>query len=299
VTQAADLELGWVQGLLLERYGMAGEVTRLGGERDANFRVDSPPGAVVLKVFNAANSAEEVRFQVDLLGRLAGTGVTPTVVPALDGSDLGWVPTPDGIDRAVMMVTFVAGDPIGQVHLTPEVCRGLGEFAATLTRAMTMAPRPPEGEPFHWDLRHAALTRTLLDEVPNVDPLVAQVLDTFIEKSPRLFQALPSQTIHNDLNPDNVLVEVRATAPLFHAIDFGDAVWGPRIVDLAVLCSYLVPEDLEGQWEAVVAVISAYRQVLDLQEDEVASLYVVMLARLATAVAVPSWRAARDPANAG
>jgi len=103
--------------------------------------------------------------------------------------------------------------------------------------------------------------------------------------------------VHNDANLDNVLVDP-VTGAVTAILDFGDVVRTPRAIDLAVLASYLLPDD--GDPASVVAeVVSGWESVLPLTADERGMLPILIAGRLAQRILIASWLSRATPENAG
>jgi Ser/Thr protein kinase RdoA (MazF antagonist) len=128
--------------------------------------------------------------------------------------------------------------------------------------------------------------------------LLRSSFDTFIEDiAPRL-ELLPKQIIHNDFNPDNLLLSTSGGAPLIGVLDFGDAVIAPRVVDLAVAASYhIAAEPNVHYFDTALEVIAGYHERLSLTENEIDLLYPLIVTRVAIAISIASWRAIRFPNN--
>ena len=101
------------------------------------------------------------------------------------------------------------------------------------------------------------------------------------------FCRLRRQVIHNDVNPENVLVDA-LTSSVSGIIDFGDLVDAPLIVDVAVAGSYL--RDREDPVILLAPFVNAYQAVTPLREEELALLHLLLRVRLATTITMFYWR---------
>jgi Ser/Thr protein kinase RdoA (MazF antagonist) len=97
------------------------------------------------------------------------------------------------------------------------------------------------GRELLWDVKHNSRLRPLLKHIEDDQrrELVQRLLDKFQEKTEPLLPKLRSQVIFNDLNPDNVLI-FDGTDRVSGFIDFGDIVYSPLVVDIAVGAAYLL-----------------------------------------------------------
>lgn len=304
LTDAADpVDLVDAALIVREHYGVSATLTRLSGERDDNFRVESGRGTWMFKIAHGAEAPTVTEFQSAILTHLAGSGVSvPAVVPTVDGAADARIATGPAAGRAVRMTTFSPGVLLRNAPASPGLARRIGAALAELDSALAGFDHPGAHTELLWDVQQAHRVRELLDErrpLPRADVL-RRGLDRFLaEGAPRL-RELPGQVVHNDANPDNLLIEP-GTPPTVGFIDFGDAVWAPRIADLAVAASYHVgaPTDLvDAPLGAATDVIIGYHERSPLRPAEIGLLHDLMVARVLTAITIASWRAAMFPDNA-
>ncbi len=115
--------------ILAERFGLSGDLTPLGSERDQNFSVVTAGGErFVLKISNPAESATVLDFQAQALLHVAqqAPGMpVPHIVPAKDGRPLVRIETPAG----PCMVRVVRGWPACRCRMRPGL-RGSGAISA-------------------------------------------------------------------------------------------------------------------------------------------------------------------------
>ena len=107
---------------------------------------------------------------------------------------------------------------------------------------------------------------------------------------------LPSQPVHNDLNPHNIVVDPKTHADVAGIIDFGDLTWTARVNDLAIAAAYQVA-DIDDPLAPACEMIAAYHEVLPLEPAEFDVLFDLIATRMAMTIVISSWRAARYPAN--
>jgi Ser/Thr protein kinase RdoA (MazF antagonist) len=126
----------------------------------------------------------------------------------------------------------------------------------------------------------AALRRRILE---CVEGFLAEILPGFA--------SLRTQVVHNDLNPENVLLDTDDTSRVSGVIDFGDMTAGPLIVDVAVAASYM--RDFRGNpMSRIAAFVGAYHSITALERREIDLIRDLILVRLATTVSVLHWRIA-------
>ncbi|MBD0860388.1 phosphotransferase [Gordonia sp. zg691] len=304
LTDAADrVDLDAARSLVAAHYGVDAVVTRLSGERDDNFRVDSDRGTWMLKVAHGAEARAVTEFQSEILAHLEGGKVSvPSVIPTVAGTSHEWLADGPAAGRAIRMTTFSPGVLLRDVPLVPGLARSIGCTVAELGLALADFRHPGADVELLWDVQQAHQTRKLVDDRPALpgEDILRAGFDHFLEVGVPKLSGLPRQVIHNDANPDNILVE-SGEPPEISLVDFGDAVIAPRVVDLAVAASYHVglpsAADQATPLGAATDVILGYVERTPLYDSEIELLHELLIARVLTAITIASWRAARFPDN--
>ena len=144
------------------------------------------------------------------------------------------------------VVSFVAGMPLAERLPSARLCRNMGDFLAHLGLALENFTHPGSKHSLLWDMQKALSVRKLLQYVPgqSASQLVDVTLREFEDLALPLFPSLRAQVIHNDLNPDNVLIDPQNPDKMVGVIDFGDMLHAPLVVDVAIAASYL--RQMEG-----------------------------------------------------
>jgi Ser/Thr protein kinase RdoA (MazF antagonist) len=195
-------------------------------------------------------------------------------------------------------VTWLPGVPLAGRPRSPELCRNLGVYAAKLGRALTAFEHPASNQSLLWNMNEAGRVKEITQHVrdSHLKELVTDCLDTFESAVFPLFASLRSQVIHNDLNPENVLVDPDDQRRVVGVIDFGDMVRSPLVVDVAVAASYM--RDFTGNPLApIAAFVGAYHSVTPLERREIDLVIDLILVRLATTVSILHWRTAERGAD--
>ena len=283
-------------------YGIEGTIEPLVSYADQNALIREPDGtAWVLKVANAAESAEFIELQAAVMARLAEAepGVAPRVRPTLGGN----VYTKER-GHLVWMVSFVEGPLLADTtRLGPATWRGLGDLLARVDIALADLADPawPALErPFRWNLSQAAWTLAHARIFTGARrTLVERAQLQFLADVQRVMAKLPQTVLYNDANACNLVVradEGERDAEVTGLFDFGDVVRGPRIFELAVAGSYAIldQDDPQAVLESLVEGYSA-RIPLEVQEREILSAAIAM--RLVTSVTVAALDARVDPDN--
>lgn len=105
-----------------------------------------------------------------------------------------------------------------------------------------------------------------------------------------------SQIIHNDFNPDNILVSDEDGLNVSGIIDFGDMIQAPLINDLATAAAYQ-PIDNTDPLKNLADLAACYHKKLPLASIELDILFDLVRARQVMIVAITEWRAARQSSN--
>jgi 4-aminobutyrate aminotransferase-like enzyme/Ser/Thr protein kinase RdoA (MazF antagonist) len=283
-------------------YGMCGRVDRLASERDQTLRFTAAAGGYwILKIYQPAENEAVIAFQLGALRHLeqhAPALPVPRVISTLGASSYALHRFSDGTTRIVSMLSFLEGEPLDHSRGTPSQAERLGEVLANLGRALQgFEAREPAHDQL-WDLSHAAAALPLAAQLTGPSrALVESVLTRFESDIQPKLERLPSQVIHHDFNPDNLLTARGDPDSIAGVIDFGDLMRAPRVNDLAVALAYRVVNG--GGVATNPAFLRGYERLWPLSSDERALLPELVRARLAMTVAISEWRARRHPENAG
>ncbi len=276
-------------------WGIDGTLVPLTSERDLNHRLDTASGTYTLKLANLVEPIGITEFQTQALVHAAKVDPglpTPRVVPTRTGQTI--LPTPDG---ALRLLTWCPGTPVAKLPRSPVLAKVTGDALARLTTALQDFSHPSDDHFLLWDIRRFAALAPLTPALP--PETQAQVLtfrDQFQTRIASALTALPTQVVHADFNPHNLLAEPAKPDQITGILDFGDMVRTPRICDLAVAASYLV--DPEDPLSLLLPLITAYHARLPLLPAEIALLPDLITARMLTTLTIAGWRAARYPENA-
>jgi Ser/Thr protein kinase RdoA (MazF antagonist) len=189
---------------------------------------------------------------------------------------------------------FVDGDlwedrsDISRSHL-----QSLGRVTAQFNRALEGYDHPRLHRGHLWDItraeQHYDKIRLIADG--GTKHLVEWALQQWSRDAQPLFDHLPRQAIHGDLNLENVFVTGDEVSGL---VDFTDCCFNPTICELAICLAYVMM-DQQDPFAVVAAVIEGYQSVRPLSENELRILPTLVCARLAITLCVAAWRRTIDP----
>ena len=288
--------------VLLEQYGLEGELRPLLSERDQNWLLVTPGGErFVLKIANAAEDPIVTDFQVRALLHLESRGcpiATPRIVPTRDGEVS--IRLSDGATSHVArVVTFIPGRPMDVALLDRNIAFGIGIAIAQIHVALADFKHAGDEQPLLWDMQRALELRPLLQHIQDsqLQAAISSCLDEFERQSLPFLRSSERHVIHGDINPGNVLLGSDA-ASIAGVIDFGDMVRAAVIVDLAIAASYFRSARTDP-YELIASMLAGYDSVSRLAADALAALHGLIRARLATSITLLHWRlAARGPGDA-
>ncbi len=279
--------------LLKTHFGIEGALSALDSERDQNFKVAAASGETfILKIVNAAEPLAESDFQTALLAHTARTAPdlpVPHLLPTLSGDFLAETQGADGMRHRIRLVRWVEGMPLAEtprdLSTLEDLGRVLGRFAAAAQGFM----HPGALRDIDWSLAHAGRSRGRLAHVTDdADRAVLQrFLDRFETGVKDRLTRLRAGILHNDANDWNVLVDDGGR--ISGLIDFGDALYGPLIADVAIACAY-AGLDHPAPVDTAVAIAKGYHSVMPLQAQELDLLYDLIAMRLVTSVTISASR---------
>lgn len=298
---APQISCRQAESLVQRLYGLQGRVTPLTGERDMNFCLTLASGKrYMLKAINAGEPQAVSHFQTALLLHIALHAAdlpVPRVVLTRYQQAEPMVEVDDAAFR-VRLVSFLEGVPQHTVAHSPALMRSLGGTLARLDRTLGTFSHPGAQRRLLWDIGRAEQIRPYLDAVRDEEQRrhIGRVLSRFDDHVAPALPALRHQTIHNDLNPHNVLVDAQQPTRVSGIIDFGDALHAPLVNELATALAYQV-DDGDDPFTFIVPFTAAYQRQLPLSEAEIALLPDLIATRMALTLTIAQWRAARYPEN--
>ncbi|MGE0239690.1 MAG: aminotransferase class III-fold pyridoxal phosphate-dependent enzyme [Parvibaculaceae bacterium] len=282
-------------------FGLTGPVTRLASERDQNFHFGGDgKGAAVLKIVNAAEPDEALRFQVAMIGhikRIDPSLAVPPVRRSTSGEDLPVIENDKGERHLIRAVDYLEGTPLAEVPKSPALLQSFGRFLGRLDRALQSFGHAGAHRDLDWDLRRAGRSRARLGALHDAEE--REICDYFLTRfetgvAPRL-ASLRASVIHNDANDWNVLVAGNG-AEISGLIDFGDALHTALICEPAVAAAYAIL-DADDPLGAAALMLGAYHRELPLFAEEVDLLFDLIAMRLVTSVTISAERRPRVDGN--
>lgn len=267
----------------LNAWGMAQEpvshiyYTNTGHRSESTFAVGQK------HCIKASAQLGELHRQAALQQALLAQHLAAPIVPTLAGETILHMD-----DMDFMLMERAAGQPVNVLGLldNPPSARTLGEGLARLHAALrACAPLLCYAEDYTATLRDWAIPAARAAMVPN-----ALWLDDFQARTEAAFPALPTQIIHRDPNPDNILMQDDRVVGF---LDFDLTRILPRIFDICyaatgILCDAW-PHASEAQrlrfFDVARAIWQGYDAHSPLSEAELQALPDMVLAIQLTCVA--------------
>lgn len=272
-----------------EHFTISGTAVAIPGYVDSNARIETRDGArFVLRVSPPHPNIGRLRFVDDAMNAARNASFdAPSSVPTADGDLFASLPD-DRVARLLRWVDGVTADDAGR---PPTAAPSVGRTAAEMLRVL--APLQPDYDRTFvlWDPQHSLGTIRRFRAYVSDDEqrsLVDRVLAGLVDVA---FDDLPVQVIHSDLNAGNMILSGGTVSGV---IDFEDVAMSIRIGELSVACAYamLMQDDPVS---VAMAVITGYRETMQITELEATCLFPLMLSRMAVSVSVAESRPPGNP----
>ena len=290
-----------IRDLLSRHWGLAGTLSPLPGEHDANLRLVTPDGRAFLLKIHAEGMAEgEADMQAAVLAHLAACDPTlpvQQVVPAGDGR-LVVAAEIAGARRLARLTAWLDGTVWADHPGIDDGMRAdLGTMLGRLDRALADFSHPAAARTYAWDLQQAAGQRDALGWIADPDSRAAAtaILDRFVHEIGPVLAEAPRQVLHNDANDRNLLLD--AEGRITGLVDFGDMVETARVSEVAVAAAYAATgaPDPVG---AILPLVAAYHEANPLEPREIDLVHDLVLARLAVSLCMAARQSRAAPENA-
>jgi len=297
INKALDLAKNWME---LDQNAIANPLV---SERDRNFLVINNEEKAILKISNHKEERGVLEFQTEALLHLEQTANLNLPKPKknidkeyLLQKEVG------GEDCYVRMVSYLEGIPLDDIRAVitdpKKLHLSMGNFLAKLGIGLDGFSHPNEKHRLLWDV---AQTESLFDLLGNIQDkqkrkMAENSLTYFQNNTKDLLSKQRKQVIHNDMNPDNVLVSTEGASPVIGMIDFGDMLHAPLINDLAVACAYEVIR-MESLYGGSKNLLLGYHNEKKLLHSEVVLLPMLIYNRIAMSLIISEWRASKHPEN--
>lgn len=274
-------------------YGIDAQVQSLPSEYDQVFKlVAADDTAYILKVMHPSREAAFIDLQCKALQHLARRApalALQRVITTTQGNAFTRVRVADGSERIVWLLSYLPGKLLFDFRPhSPSLLESLGGLLGAMDAALQDFAQPAaERRDFKWDLSTALWIKGQVSAISDparrvrVEHVVALYESEVLPRVPRLRRGV----IYGDANDYNVLVQWAAGAaqPCVGIVDFGDMHAGWIVAEPAVAAAYALlgkPAPLA----AAASVAAGFQRALVLNDDEIATLFPLILMRLAVSV---------------
>ncbi len=285
--------------LLAKQWGIDAPLSELPSERDINFKVEGVD-KYVLKIYPKVDHKllASLHFQNRVLNYLHGAGldITPSVVETTTGDHLFTIDH----NSVARLLTWHEGKPWGaqDVHDLEKI-EHLGRLIATVDKRIgSIMVSPQERDaldaPFMWNMLQAEQLLTWVEKIQDseVKAVVQKVLVDFRDRVKPVLMSLPMQVIHNDGNDYNVIED----GDHLSLIDFGDMIYAPKVVGVAVAAAYVGLKS-EDPVKQISQFVRGYHSINPLTPHELEIIMNLVQVRLASSVANAALQRDNDPDN--
>ncbi|OCP15567.1 MULTISPECIES: aminotransferase class III-fold pyridoxal phosphate-dependent enzyme [unclassified Ensifer] len=294
----AEQELAAIRALLIEAYGIEGDVSPLPGEHDLNYRIRAQDGEQYLLKLHAPGDADDLDMQVAVLDQLAKTAADlPVSRPVPSRAGAATVKATVRGERTARLLTWLPGDIWAKsASRGPASAETLGHLLGRLDHSLKGFAHAGTKRVYAWDIGRADMHLQHVDLIEGDDKRAAvrAILERFASSVLPSLEGCPRQVIHNDANDYNVLlVDEGHVSGL---LDFGDMVETWRVVEIAVAAAYA----LIGTADAVgtiVVLAGAYHRPNPISETEAGLIFDLVRTRYAVSMCMAAKQIRDNPEN--
>lgn len=288
--------------ILLELFNIKGTATSLPGEVDFNFRINVENNeGYILKISRPEEDFKYLDFQQKLLQHANNSSenlVIPKVINDNKGNTISETTDNFGKTRKVRLLTWISGRVWSSVNPQLDNLRfSLGEQCGLLTHALQGFDHPEAHRNFAWDIAQSLWTKEHLNLFSKEEKKILYTFQQQFETLHPTYTKLRKAVVHNDANDNNVIVSNNLLNPTVKAaIDYGDAIHTQIINDLAISCAYCIMHQ-NDPLTAAIPIVKGYHSSFQLQEEELAHLYISIAMRLVISVTKSAINKQKEPNN--
>lgn len=292
------------ESLASKHFGLHTSARQLPGELDFNFRMTAANGnEFTLKIAHLGENREHLDLQNAIMQHLEKTGTDlhlPRLVLNKKNETISLIRDAAGNERFLRLLTWVPGRVFAKVNPhTPILLESLGKTCGKLCHALQGFDHPGAHRWIKWDVAQTGWVEEHLTKIQGAErqALARYFFGLFQKNVAPQLSSLRRSVIYNDANDYNVLVDENLHDPQVKGvIDFGDAVYTCTVADLAIAIAYAVM-DKPRPLDAAVHLVSGFHRQFPLLEEEVATLFPLVAARLLISVTVSAINRYEHPEN--
>jgi 4-aminobutyrate aminotransferase-like enzyme/Ser/Thr protein kinase RdoA (MazF antagonist) len=283
---------------LLAHYRLKGQLERLAGEIDHNYRFRTDAGEqYVLKVSGPDQDIDLLEMQQAALHFLtAQPGQVQLPRPV---GNISTLTDEHGHPRYIRLYTWLEGRLWADVmpHSEP-LLYSLGQACGEVCQRLSGFDHPAAHRSFKWNLSEASWIEDCQDRIaqPADRELIAYFIDLYHQEAKPRLARLRRGVHYNDANDYNILTAANGAPLVTGLIDFGDAVFSELINEPAIAIAYAAMDkpDFLG---AAAAVVRGFHTQFPLEEEELAALFPLVAMRLCVSVTNSAYNRIAQPDN--
>lgn len=273
---------------LLTHFGIQGNLKKLPGEVDLNYKVKTETGSYIFKISRQDIDLPSLEFQSALLEHLEKTDqslIAPRIIRDKNNQQVCVIYTDDGERLALRVLSWISGRIYHDVKPKSSDLRySIGLTCGRQLAALTSFDHPGARRDYAWDVAQSLWTKEHLDLFEGEQRSLVNTFIEAFESFQEAYSSLRKAVVHNDANDYNLVVSHDPKDPeILAAIDYGDALYTQVINDVAISCAYAMM-DVENPLEAALDVLGGYHESFGLKENELSYLHACIGMRLVISV---------------
>ena len=283
-----SVSLALVEETVRRYWGVDGVATRLGGELDENFELQTTQGRFIFKLMRAGCDPAFVAMQIAAMERCAkgDLAIAVPVVIATSNGDTQLSLQIGGATRIAWLISYLSGDLLAHhLPISATLAADIGAGLAKLDGHLADFEHPLLTRAMKWDPAQAGWIAACLGV--HSDPHRLAIVEAIAAEHRKLAARLalaPAAVIHGDANDMNLFIGGQGRDQhLSGIIDFGDMIRTARICEASICAAYA----MMGADDPVAigaALLAGYNSVTTLTDDEIALFFPLAQARLAISV---------------
>ena len=290
---------------LVNNWKIDGDLKRLNGERDQNYRVTTADGTqYVYKIASSIEVPALVDFQVQALLHLENTNPdipVPRMVRSANENMVETVLDDTGEAYAVRVLSYIPGEPVGSVGSPSlQTAEQIGALQGRVCRAFDGFDHDAAMHFMPWDIMNGLVISRSLRTDYLKDGLAEQCAPSLerleSDSLPRM-HTFAHQVIHNDAHSWNVICDPDNPSTITGVIDFGDLAKRPLLVDLATSLASII-EHSPNPLQSSAALIGGFQRHMPLPLEQLELVYDATLARTILIVQLTEFHVANTDVDA-
>lgn len=285
--------------LLSKYYGLVGKLKRLEGDVDINYCVTTLEHKFLLKICRPKVAILEVDFQVAIINHLNSHSFSfaiPSIYRSIDKLDFLSLNL-SGQECIVRVHTWVEGYTLSELpYRSSALFDSWGRVCGSLSKALQSFDHEGAHRFSRWNPIESLFSEqftSILQEDKRSE--AAYFWSLFRENVFKNKDQLRWSVNYSDAHEHNLLC-TNSPDTINGVIDFGDAIYGPTISELAIACAYagMLQND---PITAMCHVIKGYNDVFPIEDIELDALFSLILGRLMITTATAASNLIVEPDN--